>query len=330
MTQIAVFDAHPFERPHLMEANEKHLFDLNFIEPRLTEETAILAQGASVVCSFANDRLNRATLTSLFKLGVKLIALRSAGFNHVDLKAAEELGIPVVRVPKYSPYAVAEHAIALLLTLNRKIHRAYVRVRELNFSLDGLVGFDLNGKTVGVIGTGKIGSVVVKILNGFGCRVLGYDIATNPDIPKDSIQYVSLDALLSQSDIITLHVPLNPKTRHLIDESAFQKMKKEAILINTGRGALIDSKALVSALKSQKVGGAALDVYEEEEGVFFKDLSEQGLKDDLLARLLTFPNVLMTSHQGFLTHEALRNIATTTFQNIQDFVDEKPLVNQVK
>jgi len=329
--KIAVFDAHKFERPIFDELNERFHQELTFFEPRLTEETAALAKGFNAVCSFANDRVNAQVIRQLKEAGIKLIALRSAGFNHVDLPAAKELGIKVVRVPAYSPYAVAEHAVALILALNRKICRASSRVHELNFSLDGLVGFDLHGKTVGVVGTGRIGSVMVKILTGFGCQVLAFDQTKNPDVEERmGVTYTDLDEIYRRSDIISLHVPLTKSTRHLVDEKAFSKMKKGAMLINTGRGALIDTKALIGALKTGQVGAAGLDVYEEEENIFFQDLSEKVLQDDVLARLMTFPNVLITAHQAFLTREALHNIVETTLQNIQDFEKGLPLKNEVK
>lgn len=328
--RIAVFDAHPFERPVLERANETHGYVLRFLEPRLTRDTARLASGSDVVCSFANDRLDADTLTILQAEGVRLIALRSAGFNHVDLEAAERLGLPVVRVPEYSPYAVAEHAVALLLTLVRQTHRAFNRVREANFSLDGLVGFDLHGKTAGVVGTGRIGSVMLRILHGFGCRLLAHDLDEDPALVHElGVSYVPLSELLAESDIVSLHVPLTPQTRHLIDTPALAAMKPGVILINTSRGALIDTPALIAALKSGHIGAAGLDVYEEEEAVFFKNLSNQVLQDDTLARLLTFPNTLITSHQGFLTKEALTNIAETTMANIRAFERGEPLVNEV-
>jgi len=329
--KIAFFDAHRFEQETFESANGKFRHDLHFFEPRLTSQTALLAAGFPVVCAFANDDLSAPTLKILKDQGVKFIALRSAGFNHVDLSTAGKLGITVARVPQYSPNSVAEHAVCLVLALNRKIHRAYARVRELNFSLDGLVGFDMIGKTVGVIGTGRIGKVFARIMKGFGCRILAYDIAPDAGFEKElGVEYVPLSSLLAQSDIISLHSPLLPATRHLIDEAALSQMKPGVFLINTGRGALIDTQALVKHLKSGRIGAAGLDVYEEEENVFFKDLSERGLQDDQLARLLTFPNVLVTSHQGFLTREALGNIATTTLQNVSDFEKGQSLQNEVK
>lgn len=329
--RVAMFDTHRFDRHAFERANAGFGHELHFLEPRLTRETAMLASGVGAVCSFVNDRLDEAALTVLCNQGVRLVALRSAGFNHVDLAAAASLGLTVVRVPAYSPYAVAEHAVALLLALNRHIHRAYNRVREANFSLDGLVGTDLHGKTVGVVGTGRIGAVMLRIMHGFGCRLLGCDVKQDAALMTDlAVRYVSLDALLSESDIISLHVPLTPETRHLIDARALARTKRGVMIINTGRGALIDTHALVAALKRGHIGAAGLDVYEEEEGVFFRDLSDQVLQDDVLARLLTFPNTLITSHQGFLTHEALANIADTTLENIRAFAAGEPLANEVK
>lgn len=329
--KTAVFDTHGFDRDALERTNARFGHELTFFEPRLTRDTAALAAGFAAVCCFVNDRLDADTLDILRRQGVRLIALRSAGFNNVDLAAAMRLGLAVVRVPEYSPYAVAEHAVALLLTLNRKTHRAYGRVRESNFSLDGLVGFDLHGKTVGVIGTGRIGATMLRIMHGFGCRLLAQDVRPNAALAAElGVRYVPLQELIGESDIISLHVPLTPETRHLIDAAALARMKRGTILINTGRGALIDTQALVAALKRGHIGAAGLDVYEEEEEVFFKDLSDQVLQDDVLARLLTFPNTLVTSHQGFLTHEALANIAETTLANIQAFERGEPLANEVR
>jgi D-lactate dehydrogenase len=331
MTRIALFDTHAFERVAFAAANERHRFDLTFFEPRLTHETAALTAGFDAVCPFVNDRLDAETLAALHANGVRLIALRSAGYNHVDLRVAAALGLPVVRVPEYSPYAVAEHAVALLLALNRKIHRAFNRVREANFSLDGLVGFDLHGKIVGLVGTGRIGRVMATIMRGFGCRVLAADLQPDESFAEQlPLRYVSLPELYRESDIVSLHVPLTPSTYHLIDAEALQTMKRGVVLINTGRGALIDTRALIDALKSEHVGAAGLDVYEEEEGVFFRDLSDRVLQDDVLARLLTFPNVLITSHQAFLTREALANIAETTLANIATFGRGEPLQNEVR
>jgi D-lactate dehydrogenase len=315
--KVALFNIRKYER-EVFDKNNISMHELRFIEARLTPETSEAARGCTVACCFANDEVNKEVIRKFKGMGIQLIALRTAGFNHVDLEAAKEFDIPVVRVPEYSPYAVAEHAVALLLTLDRKLHRAMNRVRELNFSLEGLVGFDLHGKTVGVVGAGRIGRVFSNIMHGFGCQILIHDLERNPDLEAFA-KYVSFDQLLKESDIISLHVPLTAKTRHLIDERAFTKMKTKAVLINTGRGALIDTKALIKALKEKQIGGACLDVYEEEESVFFQDRSSQGIDDDLLARLLTFPDVVVTAHQAFLTQEALEKIASTTLANITAF-----------
>lgn len=318
--KIAFFDTHHFEKDIFQEANRKYNFQIEFLDLRLSAKTARSAAGYDVVCSFVNDKLNEDCINLLQEIGVKLIALRSAGFNHVDLVAAQKNNILVVRVPGYSPHAVAEFGVGILLTLNRKIHRAYSRVRELNFSLDGLVGFDLHGKTVGVIGTGRIGKIFAQIMTAFGCRVLAFDLQKDLELEKNpGVTYVDLQSLFRQSDIISLHVPLTPKTQHIISEKAISEMKAGVFIINTGRGALIDAKALINGLKAEKVGAAALDVYEEEEDIFFHDLSDTILKDDTLARLLTFPNVLVTSHQAFLTKEALDQIAQTTLESVDEF-----------
>jgi D-lactate dehydrogenase len=328
--RIAIFDTHRYDRASLDAANAGRGHELVYLEPRLNAQTAALAVGFDVACSFVNDRVDREALVKLHAGGVRLIALRSAGFNHVDLAAADELGIAVVRVPEYSPYAVAEHAVALVLALDRKIHRAHARVREGNFSLDGLLGFDLHGKTVGIVGTGRIGRAAARIFAGFGCRVLAYDRDPAESMRQLGVEYVSLDELYARADIISLHVPLTPATHHMIDGSALARVKPGVTLINTGRGALIDSKALVEALKSGVVGAAGLDVYEEEEGVFFEDLSDKVLQDDVLARLLTFPNVIVTAHQGFFTREALAAIADTTLASVTAFERGEPLVHRVR
>lgn len=325
--QVALFSIRKYEKEVFEGANvAKH--DLRFIPERLTPSTVEAARGCRAVCCFSGDQLNAEVLEKLSKMSVTLICLRSAGFNHVDLKAALKLQIPVVRVPDYSPYAVAEHATGLLLCLNRKLHRAFNRVRELNFSLEDLVGFDVHGKTVGVIGAGNIGGAFARIMKGFGTEVLIFDQAQSEELSKFS-RYVSLEELLSKSDIVSLHVPLNEKTFHLINADRLSKMRPNSILINTGRGGLIDTKALIKALKTKKIGGACLDVYEEEDGVFFSDYSNRGIDDDQLARLLTFPNVLVTAHQGFLTHEALKKIAETTLTNITRFEIGQPLIHRV-
>jgi D-lactate dehydrogenase len=327
--KIAFFDTHQFDRNAILKEINDFKHEITFFDTRLTEQTANLAINYPCVCAFVNDRLDSKTLRILSTGGTQLIALRSAGFNHVDLKEAKDLGLRIVRVPEYSPYAVAEHAVTLILSLNRKIYRAYNRVREGNFSLDGLVGFDLHKKVVGIVGTGKIGLIMAKILNGFGCQVLAFDHVQNPALVEIGAKYVALDELLQKSDIISLHVPLTPETRHIINAKALSLTKAGVMLINTGRGALIDTRALVQFLKSGHIGYAGLDVYEEEEGIFFENLSDQILQDDQLARLLTFPNVLLTSHQAFLTEEALGNITRTTLQNITDFENGINLINEV-
>lgn len=328
--KIAIFDTHHYDRAALSTANRDFHHALTFLEPRLTHETAAIASGHEAVCVFVNDQVDAAVLGILEDVGVRIIALRSAGYNHVDLEAAARLRMSVVRVPEYSPYAVAEHAVALVMSLNRHIHRAYARVREMNFSLDGLVGFDLHGKTVGIIGVGRIGQAAARIFRGFGCRVLAHDAREDPGIASDiGLSWASLDQLYCEADVISLHVPLTPSTRYMVNADALAAMKRGAIIINTGRGALIDSKALIKVLKSGALGGACLDVYEEEEGIFFEDLSSQVLQDDVLARLLTFPNVLITAHQAFLTREALDNIARTTLQSATTFERGDPLQHAV-
>ena len=326
-----VFDTHSYDRDAFMLANVGHGHDLRFVEPRLTRDTAAMAAGCQAVCAFVNDRLDAGTIAALQQAGVTLIALRSAGFNHVDLRAAAAAGIRVVRVPEYSPHAVAEHAMALLLALNRKIHRAHNRVREGSFSLEGLVGFDLFGKTCGILGTGRIGSALARILRGFGCRLLATDVSPNETLAGETgLRYVDLDTLFAESDIVSLHVPLTPGTRHIVDARALARMKPGVFLVNTSRGALIDTPALIASLKSGHLGAAALDVYEEEENVFFRDLSDVVLQDDVLARLMTFGNVLLTSHQGFLTREALANIADTTLESLRACEQGLPLRHEVR
>ncbi|MDC3958826.1 2-hydroxyacid dehydrogenase [Polyangium jinanense] len=329
--KVSVFDTHRYERDILAASAARRGHELVFLEPRLTEETAVLAQGTRVACSFVNDHVTARALETLAAVGVGLIALRSAGYNHVDLQAAARLGLPVVRVPEYSPHAVAEHAAALILALNRKIHKAYARVREGNFSLEGLVGFDMVGKTAGVIGTGRIGAALARILHGFGCHVLAYDLRPDATLVDGGIvRYTTLAELYAKADILSLHVPLTPETHHLVDAAAIAAMKRGVMLINTGRGALVDTPALLEALKTGQVGHAGLDVYEEEEGIFFQDLSDRVIQDDVLARLLTLPNVLVTSHQGFLTHEALTNIAETTFESVSAFERGEPLLHALR
>ena len=317
MIEVAVYDTKPYDREYLQQATGDHKITFHFHEFRLCGDTAITAKGSSAVCVFVNDRVDKPCLEMLSQLGVKIVALRCAGFNNVDLAAAKSLGIPVIRVPAYSPHAVAEHAVALLLALNRKIYRAVQRVREHNFSLNGLVGFDMYGKTVGIIGTGKIGRITAQIFRGFETKVLVTDPFPMLDwADKVGAIYTDLDTLLRQSDIVSLHVPLQAETKHILNANTISQMKSGAYVINTSRGKLIETSALIAALKKGHLGGVALDVYEEEEGIFFEDLSEKILQDDLLSRLLTFPNVLITAHQAFLTREALQEIARVTTENI--------------
>lgn len=317
MITAAVFDTKPYDHQYLQKAAGALDIDWHFFDFRLNTKTAAAAQGARSVCVFVNDRLDRGCIEKLASQEVRHIALRCAGFNRVDLGAAAEAGISVTRVPAYSPHAVAEHAVGLLLTLNRKIHQAYNRVRELNFSLQGLVGFDIAGKTVGIIGTGKIGRITAEIFRGFRAKVLAYDPYPSEDWAKGAgVIYAPFEEILKECDILSLHVPLTPEVFHLLSAQAFTKMKKGAFIINTSRGELIDTKALIHSLKSGHIGGVALDVYEEEEGIFFEDLSGKVLQDDELSRLLTFPNVLITAHQAFLTVEALQEISRVTVTNI--------------
>jgi len=328
MIQTVVFDTKPYDRGPLQSATPGGSIEWRFLEFRLTRDTAPTAMGAQAVCVFVNDHLDRPCLEALAAQGVKLVALRCTGFNNVDLAAARELNMAVTRVAVYSPYAVAEHAVALLLTLNRKVHRAFTRVRELNFSLNGLVGFDLHGKTAGILGTGKIGCIVAQILGGFGMKVLAFDLFPNREwAARHGVEYVDAFSLARRSDVVSLHIPLTPETRHIIRRETLDLMKTGAILINVSRGALIDTTALIESLKSGRLGGVALDVYEEEEGIFFEDLSGQVLHDDELARLLTFPNVLITSHQAFLTREALADIARTTVANLVALESGGPFVD---
>lgn len=297
--------------------------------PRLSEETVNLAEGFDVVCCFVNDNLDANVLRTLHNFGVKMVALRCAGFNNVDLKVAKEIGIAICRVPEYSPYAVAEHACALILDLNRHIHRAHNRIRENDYSLDGLLGFDLHGKTVGVVGAGKIGLAFAKIMSGFGCRILIHDpYLSKKDLPPDYIQ-VTFDELLVQSDVISLHCPLSKDTHHLIDEQAIELMKSNVMLINTSRGGLVNTVAIIKALKLRKIGYLGIDVYEEESEIFFEDLSETFIKDDIFARLQTFPNVIITGHQAFFTEEALSKIAETTESNILNYFSGKPELSNI-
>ncbi|MCX7726468.1 MAG: 2-hydroxyacid dehydrogenase [Chitinispirillaceae bacterium] len=330
MLKIFFYDSKPYDIEFFQKANKNFGYEFKFFKEKLDQETVILAKGYDVISLFVNDDANYEVIKKLKELNINLIAMRCAGYNNVDLKAAYENKIHIVRVPAYSPYAVAEHTIALMLCLNRKIHKAYLRVRELNFSINGLLGFDMYGKKVGVIGTGKIGKVVIKILKGFGVEILAYDSYPDNSFSKEmNFLYTSLDNIFKESDIITLHCPLTTETQYIINREAISKMKDGVIIINTSRGKLIDTKALIDGLKKGKIGSAGLDVYEEEEEFFFEDYSSQVLTDDILARLLTFPNVIITSHQAFFTKEALTNIATTTLQNIKDYYEGKPLVNEI-
>jgi len=316
--KIAFFDTKPYDRPSFERYGREHGIEFKFFETKLNEDTAELAHGSDGVCVFVNDTVNAAVIDILCAMGVKVVALRCAGFNNVDMKYAFGK-IHVVRVPAYSPYAVAEHTMALLLTSVRRIHKAFIRTRDYNFSLNGMTGFDLHGKTVGVIGTGKIGRVFIDICRGFGMKVLAYDKFPAEGLDNgDTIRYVSLDELFTGSDILSLHCPLTEETYHIIGEESLQKCKRGVILLNTSRGALVDAEALLAAIKSRKVGAACLDVYEEESDLFFEDFSGHILDDDTLARLISMPNVIVTSHQAFLTEEALQNIAETTVQNLLD------------
>ena len=314
--KVVVFSTKPYDRQFLEEACGQFPHELTFLETRLTTQTAELAKGFGAVCVFVNDQLDAQVLEVLARAGVQVVALRCAGFNNVDLATAQAKGIRVVRVPAYSPHAVAEHAVGLILTLNRKLHRAWARVRDGNFSLGGLLGFDLFGRTVGVVGTGTIGSEFAKIMAGFGCRLVGYDKAPSPPNRELGLEYVDLPKLFAESDIISLHCPLTPETHHLIDAAAIEQMKHGVMIINTSRGAVVDTQAVIAGLKSGQIGHLGLDVYEEEADVFFEDLSNEVIPDDTLARLLTFPNVMITGHQAFFTREALQCIAETTLGNI--------------
>jgi len=317
MMNVAFYDARPYDREYFKETADDGALALQFYDFRLSSDTAMSAAGAEAVCVFVNDRLDAACLEKIRDLGVRLVAFRCAGFNNLDMEAAKALGLTVVRVPAYSPYAVAEHTVALLMTLNRKIHRAFNRVREHNFSLSGLVGFDLHGKTVGIVGTGKIGRIAAQIFHGFGTRLLVSDAYPDEDWAKGlGAQYTDVENLLRESDIVSLHLPLTPESRYLLNAETFALMKPTAYLINTSRGKLVETAALIQAIKSGAIGGVALDVYEEEEKVFFDDHSSEILYDDELSRLLSFPNVLITSHQAFLTHEALSEIARLTSENL--------------
>ena len=325
MITVSFYDAKPYDMEYFNSTNEQYGFEIRYIEARLDENTAMLSLGSDAVCAFVNDNVSEKVIDILCRNGVGIIALRCAGYNNVNIRYADGK-IPVVRVPAYSPYAVAEHAMAMLLTLDRRIHKAFLRTRDFNFSLNGLTGFDLHGKTVGVIGTGNIGSVFIDICRGFGMNVLAYDVVEN----NPNANYVDLDTLFEKSDIISLHCPLNPSTHHIINKSSISKMKKGTFIVNTSRGALIDSEDLLNGLLEEKLGGACLDVYEEEVELFYEDNSDIIVKDNILSRLIGLPNVIVTSHQGFLTREALSNIAATTLENISSFFVDGSLENKIQ
>lgn len=327
--KIAFFGAKPYDIASFDKVNEKYNYDIKYFKGHLNPNNVVLTQDADAVCIFVNDTADAAVIDAMADNGVKLLALRCAGFNNVDLEAAKGK-LPVVRVPAYSPYAVAEYSLALMLSLNRKIHRAYWRTRDGNFSLNGLMGFDMHGKTVGIIGTGKIAKILIRILKGLGMHILAYDVY--PDYKfaeEEGITYTTLDELYKNSNIISLHCPLTEQTRYIINDDSIAKMKDGVMIINTGRGQLIHTNALIEGLKEKKISAAGLDVYEEEGGYFYEDKSDKIIDDDMLARLLSFNNVIVTSHQAFFTKEAMHNIAETTLQNIEDFRQNRPLVNEV-
>lgn len=325
--KITMFDTKPYDKKYFEEVNPNYGFDIKYLESTLGENSAIMAKGSDAVCPFVNCNVDKKVIDILADEGIRLIAMRSAGFNNVDLKRAAERGLKVVRVPAYSPHAVAEHSFAMLLTLVRKMQHAYVRTREFNFSLSGLEGFDLYGKTIGIIGTGKIGRCAADIAKGFGMHIMAYD-----PYPQqiEGIEYANLEQLLKKSDIISLYCPLTKDNRHLINAESLKMIKKNAVIINTSRGGLVNSEDLLDALKEKRLAGAALDVYEEEAGIFFTDQSSEGIEDDTLARLISMPNVIVTSHQGYLTEEALRAISETTLKNISEFEQGLPLSNEIK
>lgn len=329
--KVILFSSKPYEKNFFDQVNKEFNFEIYYVEEKLNKNTMFICKNYDAVCVFVHDIIDKEVLKFLFENNIKIVALRSAGYNNVDLKSAYEYKIHIVRVPKYSPYSVAEHTIGLILALNRKIHKAYLRTKELNFDINGFLGFDLYGKTAGVIGTGNIGKIVAKILSlGFGLKVLCYDVKPDFEFAKSvGVEYTDLDTLFRNSDIITLHCPLTKETIYLLNEESFKKMKDGVMIINTSRGLLINTKDLINNLKKGKIGYAGLDVYEEEDEYFFEDFSTKGIPDDTLARLLTFPNVLITSHQAFFTKEALQNIACTTLKNIDDYFKGKNLENEV-
>ena len=329
--KITFFGTQPYDRESFDRANERYGFEFNYHRSHLNANNVALAKGSDAVCIFVNDTADAEVIRTMAANGVKLLALRCAGYNNVDLKAAADNGVTVVRVPAYSPYAVAEYTVALMLSLNRKIPRASWRTRDGNFSLHGLLGFDMHGKTAGIIGTGKIAKILIHILKGFGMNILAYDLYPDYNFARENqIVYTTLDELYHSSDIISLHCPLTEQTKYLINDYSISKMKDGVMIINTGRGQLIHTNALIEGLKNKKIGSAGLDVYEEESEYFYEDKSDRIIDDDVLARLLSFNNVIVTSHQAFFTREALANIAATTLENIRDFKNQKPLVNEVK
>ena len=326
---VAFFSTKSYDRQSFNQYLTDSSHTITYFEPKLDSNTVALAEGFDAICTFVNDHLGEKILSKLNKLEVKNIVLRCAGYNQVDLKKAAELGFKICRVPAYSPEAVAEHALALLMTLSRKTHKAYNRVRENNYSLEGLIGFNIHGKTAGVVGTGSIGKAFCKIMLGMGCKVVAYDLYVNEELQKLGVEYLPLDELLAQSDIISLHCPLTPDTFHLINQKTLSLMKDGVVIINTSRGALIETKAVIKALKSKKVGNLGIDVYEQEEDLFFQNRSEEILQDETIARLMTFPNVIITGHQAFLTNEALAQIAKTTLKNLDELSSAEVLTNEV-
>nr|WP_315158673.1 2-hydroxyacid dehydrogenase [uncultured Flavobacterium sp.] len=327
-TKVTFFSTQAYDKVFFEKYNIDFGYELELFETQLNEQTAKLIQDTDVVCVFVNDVVNESVIKKLAKKNVKIIALRCAGFNNVDLEAAKKFGIKVCRVPAYSPEAVAEHAMAMILTLNRKTHKAYNRVREQNFSLNGLLGFDLRGKTVGIIGTGNIGRAFAKIVKGFGCNILAYDIVIDAEMEKDGVTFVSLETIFKESDIISLHCPLNEHTKHIIDKKSLSIMKDHVMIINTSRGALIETVSVIEGLKEGKIGYLGIDVYEQEEKLFFRDLSADIIQDDAIQRLMSFPNVLVTAHQAFFTNEALTQIALVTFGNIKSLLLDNDIENK--
>jgi D-lactate dehydrogenase len=323
--KIAFFSAKPYDKEFFNNENKSFGFDIEYFDTHLGPHIINAIDRADVVCAFVNDKLDSHVIDALANKGIKLIALRCAGYNNVDLEAAKKNGLRVCRVPSYSPEAVAEHAVAMLLTLNRKTHKAYNRVREQNFSLNGLLGFDLHGKTIGVIGTGNIGKAFCKIMIGFGCRVMAFDVIVNRELEAIGVAFTSVNDIFKQADIISLHCPLNDSTHHLINQAALTQMKKGVMLINTSRGGLIDTKAVINALKSHQIGYLGIDVYEQEDKLFFRDLSANIIEDDTIQRLMSFPNVLVTAHQAFFTEQALKQIASVTLKNVSNVMNGKEI-----